>query len=457
GELIPERIVAGTVSPDQGLAHVMLPKGEHHLLVKVVNGPGIGGFYFNVKQQGLPAEIQGIARTPVGERNPQQAEKLLDWSRQFDSQWRRLSAEIASHLTQKPKYPQETVFVSTEGRKGFRPAIYNVQGPEFYDRTYILDRGNPNSKREPATQSFLPILMQHADNESHWIEKPPADSKSSYRRKSLANWMTDTAHGGGSLLARVIVNRLWQHHFGQGLVTTVNDFGTQGALPTHPELLEWLAGELVRNDWSMKHIHRLIMSSETFQQQSAFRVDAGKIDPENKLLWRYAPRRLEGEAIRDSMLAASGQLDRTMFGPGSLDPRQKRRSIYFTVKRSLLIPMLNLYDAPEALSSTGRRNVTTTSPQALLQINSPYIRELAESFATRISDKADGNLPVIVTRAFSHALNREPTESERTAGVGFIETQQAEYERTGEINATGKAIADFAQAILALNEFISVE
>ncbi|MCP4888117.1 MAG: DUF1553 domain-containing protein, partial [Planctomycetaceae bacterium] len=457
GELIAERIVAGAVNPDQALAHVMLPKGEHHLLVKVVNGPGIGGFYFNVKQQGLPAEIQGIAKIPVVKRNPQQTEKLLNWSRLFDPQWRRLSAEIASHLTQKPKYPQKTVLISTEGRKGFRPRVYEVQGPEFYDRIYILDRGNPNLKRAPATQSFLPILMQHADCESHWIEDPPAKSKSSYRRKSLANWMTDTEHGAGSLLARVIVNRLWQHHFGQGLVKTVNDFGSQAALPTHPELLEWLASELVRNDWSLKHIHRLIMTSETFQQQSAFREDAGKIDPGNKLLWRFTPHRLEAEAIRDSMLSVSGQLDRTMFGRGSLDPRQQRRSIYFTVKRSQLIPMLNLYDAPEALSSTGRRNVTTTSPQALLQINSPYVRELAEVFATRISGKADGNLQVIVTRAFSHALNREPTESERTAAVGFIEAQQADYARTGESNAPGKAVADFAQAILALNEFISVE
>ena len=457
GELIAERIVAGAVNPDQTLAHVELRKGEHHLLVKVVNGPGIGGFYFNVKQQGLTTEIRAIARIPVAERSPQQAEKLLNWLRQFDPQWQRLSAEIASHLTQKPKYPQKTVFVSTEGRKGFRPDVYNVQGPEFYDRTYILDRGDPNSKREPATQSFLPVLMKHADNESHWIEQPPAKSKSSYRRKSLAKWITDTEHGAGGLLARVIVNRLWQHHFGQGLVATVNDFGTQGALPTHPGLLEWLAGELVRNDWSLKHIHRLIMTSETFQRESVFLEDAGKIDPENRLLWRYAPRRLEGEAIRDSMLAVSGQLDRSMFGRGSLDPRQKRRSIYFTVKRSLLIPMLNLYDAPEALSSTGRRNVTTTSPQALLQINSPYIRELAEAFATRISDKANGELPRIVTLAYRHALNREPSPVELSAAIAFIEDQQADYASNSGANACAKAVADFAQAILALNEFITVD
>ncbi|MDB4671428.1 PSD1 and planctomycete cytochrome C domain-containing protein [Pirellulaceae bacterium] len=385
GELIAERIVASAVKPDQALAQITLTKGEHQLLVKIVNGDGIGGFYFNVKQQGVPETIRDIVTTPVTQRSPQQSETLLNWSRQFDAKWQQLSTETKNHLAQQPKHPQETVFVSTEGRTGFRPAIYNVQGPEFYEQTYILNRGDPNSKLELATQGFPKILMQHADKESHWIEQPPAQSKSSYRRKSLANWITDTQHGAGSLLARVIVNRLWQHHFGTGLVTTVNDFGTQGALPTHPELLEWLASELVRNDWSLKHIHRLILTSKTFQQGSAFSENASKVDPENKRLWRFTPRRLEAEAIRDSILAVSGKLERTMFGSGTLDPGQKRRSIYFTVKRSLLNPMLNLYDAPETLTSAGRRNSTTTAPQALLLINSPYIRTLAQAFAARVS------------------------------------------------------------------------
>jgi mono/diheme cytochrome c family protein len=457
GKLIADRIVAGAVMPDQALANVTLPEGEHHLLVKVVNGPGIGGFYFKVKQQGLPEEIQGIAKTPVAGRSPQQAEKLLKWSRRFDPQWQRLSAEIASHLTQKPDNPQKTVFVSTEGRKGFRPGVYNVQGPEFYNRTYILNRGNPNSKRELATQSFLQILMQHEDKESHWIENPPPDSKSSYRRKSLANWITDTKHGAGSLLARVIVNRLWQHHFGRGLVATINDFGTQGALPNHPQLLEWLAGELVRNNWSLKHVHRLIMTSETFQQESAFSAAAGKIDPDNKLLWRYAPRRLEAEAVRDSILAVSGQLERTMFGSGTLDPRQKRRSIYFTVKRSLLNPMLNLYDAPETLTSTGRRNSTTTAPQALLLINSPYIRELAQAFAARISQQPEDDLSTIVTNAFRLALNREPSKGELRAAIQFIKAQQKDYEQSNSSKTKSAALADFAQAMFSLNEFIYVD
>jgi mono/diheme cytochrome c family protein len=457
GELIAERIVAAAVNPDQALAHVTLPKGEHHLLVKIVNGPGIGGFYFNVKQQGVPGTVRDIVTTPVAQRSPQQADTLLNWSRQFDAKWKQLSTEVTNHLAQKPKLSQKTVFVSTEGRKGFRPAIYNVQGPEFYERTYILDRGNPNSKREPATQSFLQILMQHADKESHWIEQPTAESKSSYRRRSFANWITDTQHGAGSLLARVIVNRLWQHHFGKGLVTTPNDFGTQGTLPTHPELLEWLACELVRNDWSLKHIHRLIMTSETFQQESAFSENAAKGDPENKLLWRFTPRRLEAEAIRDSILAVSGQLDRTMFGTGTLDPRQKRRSIYFTVKRSLLNPMLNLYDAPETLTSAGRRTSTTTAPQALLLINSPYIRELAQAFAVRISPQPNDDLSTIVSKAYQLALNRNPSNNDMQAAMQFIERQQNDYEQSNTANAKSAALADFAQALFSINEFIYVD
>jgi hypothetical protein len=457
GELIANRIIAGAVNPDQAIAQVTLTKGEHHLLFKVVNGAGIGGLYFKVKEQGMPAEMKAIAKIPLAQRNPQQSEKLVNWSRPFDPEWKRLTAEIATHLTKKPRYAMETIFVSTEGRKGFRPRIYNVQGPEFYPQTYVLKRGDANDKIAPATQSFLQVLMNHDDAEQHWIEEPPAGSVSTYRRKSLALWLTDNVHGAGNLLARVIVNRLWQHHFKEGLVATPNDFGTQGTRPTHPDLLEWLAGELIRNDWSLKHIHRLILTSETFQQASAFSESAAKIDPENRLLWRFTPRRLEAEAIRDSILAVSGQLDRTMYGSGTLDSRQKRRSIYFTVKRSLLNPMLNLYDAPETLTSAGRRSSTTTAPQALLLVNNPNIREWASAFATRFSTQPTRTLSDAVHQAYSLAFNRAPSPTELSVGVQFVEAQQAEY-RTGAVpNASHLAFTDFALALFSLNEFIYLD
>lgn len=453
GELIAQRIIAGAVNADQALARVTLSPGEHHLLFKIVNGPGIGGFYFKVKEQGLPAEIKGIAKIQVAQRTPQQEEKFFDWSRQFDQKWQRLSAEIASHLAKKPQFPKETIFVSTEGRKGFRPRVYNVQGPEFYPQTYFLKRGNPNEKIGPATQSFLKVLMNHEDEEAHWIQPPPAGSASTYRRKSLAKWITDTESGAGDLLARVIVNRLWQYHFESGLVATPNDFGAQGTRPSHPHLLEWLAGELIRNDWSLKHIHRLIMTSETYQQGSNLSPSATVIDPTNVYLGRYPRRRLEGEAVRDSILAISGQLDRTMFGEGTLDFGQKRRSIYFTVKRTLLNPMMQLYDAPEALTSTDRRPTTTTAPQALLLINNPVIRKLATAFAARISKQPDASLTDIIHNAYRLALNRAPSKTEHQAALRFVELQQAEYTK----NARSLALADLGQAIFSLNEFIHIE
>lgn len=457
GELIAQRIIAGAVNPDQAIARVTLAKGEHHLLFKVVNGAGIGGLYFKVKAQGMPAEMKAIAKIPLAQRSPQQSEKLVNWSRPFDPEWKRLTAEIAKHLKKKPSYATETIFVSTEGRKGFRPRIYNVQGPEFYPQTYVLKRGDANDKIAPATQSFLQVLMNHDDAEQHWIEKPPAGSTSTYQRKSLANWLTDHRHGAGNLLARVIVNRLWQYHFKEGLVATPNDFGAQGTRPTHPELLEWLAGELIGNDWSLKHIHRLILTSETFQQASAFSESAAKIDPENKLLWRFTPRRLEAEAIRDSILAVSGQLDRTMYGSGTLDPRQKRRSIYFTVKRSLLNPMLNLYDAPETLTSAGRRSSTTTAPQALLLVNNPHIRELAAAFAGRISGSPGSAAVDSIKTAYALAFNRPPSASELQAAAQFIERQEGEYTAGGKANPRRLALTDFSQAVFCLNEFIYVD
>jgi Protein of unknown function (DUF1553) len=193
-------------------------------------------------------------------------------------------------------------------------------------------------------------------------------ARTPWKRAALADWITDVDRGAGSLLARVIVNRLWQHHFEQGLVATPNDFGHQGAGPTHPELLEWLADQLIQNHWRLKPIHKLIMTSAVYMQDSSRTETAAPrtrpsespassqefhssparaafskgmdLDPDNQLLWRYPRHRLEAEIIRDAILAVSGRLDPAMFGPGSLDEGMNRRSIYFTVKRSKLIPMM---------------------------------------------------------------------------------------------------------------------
>src|SRR5262249_55405274 len=154
---------------------------------------------------------------------------------------------------------------------------------------------------------------------NHWQVPAPEGWRTSYRRRALANWMTDVDHGAGSLLARVIVNRLWQHHLGRGIVATPSEFGVRGERPSHPELLDWLATELIQNGWKLKPIHKLILTSAVYQQSPSFDATRAKLAPDNRLFSRRPRQRLEAEDIRDELLAVSGMLDRTYFGPGTLD------------------------------------------------------------------------------------------------------------------------------------------
>src|SRR5262249_38278717 len=179
----------------------------------------------------------------------------------------------------------------------------------------------------------------------------------------------------------VIVNRLWQHHLGRGIVATPSDFGFQGERPTHPELLDWLASELIASGWRLKHVHKLIVTSSVYRPSAPLDAARTKADPDNRLVWRRPRLRLEAEAVRDALLAVSGTLDRRMYGPGTLDEKHQRRSIYFFVKRSKLVPSMVLFDAPDALQGIDRRPTTTVAPQALLLLNSPTVRGYAEGLA----------------------------------------------------------------------------
>ncbi len=335
--------------------------------------------------------------------------------------------------------------------EGYKPLVMHSQGAPFLKETHLLIRGDTNQKQSVAQQGFLQVLTR-GGTENQWQWAPPAGAQYSGRRRTLANWMTDPAHGGGAQVARVAVNRLWQHHFGRGLVATPNDFGKTGASPSNPELLGWLAGELIRNGWRLKPIHQLLMTSAAYQQSTA--TDRAKIatDPDNALWLRRTSRRLEAEAIRDSALAVSGVLDRTMFGAGTLDERSKRRSIYFTVKRSRLVNSMVVFDAPEPLSSQGFRPTTTVAPQALLMMNSAQTRQWALAFAKRV--EADAKDPASqIARAYALALGRPPRAEETAAALAFI--------GSGTPSAAGKAnapaLADFCQMLMALNEFITVD
>jgi hypothetical protein len=341
--------------------------------------------------------------------------------------------------------------------EGLKPVRLHSQGADFLQQTHFLKRGDPNQKDGVAAQGFLQVLTRAAEGEKHWQVTPPPGWRTSYRRRALARWLTDVDQGAGHLLARVIVNRLWQHHMGRGLVATPSDFGLQGERPTHPELLDWLARQLLANGWRLKPIHKLIMTSAAYRQGTAFDAHKSRLDSDNRLYWRRAPRRLEAEVIRDALLAVSGTLDERQFGPGTLDPNHKRRSIYFFVKRSQLAAPMVLFDGPDALQGIEQRTTTTIAPQALLLMNSTMVRGCAEGFAHRLGPAAEKGLPVAVRAGYATALGRAPTAKELAASVAFVGEQVASYQGDGKKDGRHLALTDFCQVLMDLNEFVYVE
>jgi mono/diheme cytochrome c family protein len=345
------------------------------------------------------------------------------------------------------------VMISSEG---LPPVRLHTQGADFLEQTHFLKRGDPNQKEGVAAQGFLQVLMRSPEGEKHWQKSAPPKWRTSYRRRALAEWMTDVDQGAGHLLARVIVNRLWQHHMGRGIVGTPSDFGLQGERPTHLELLDYLASELIANGWRLKPIHKLILMSAAYRQGGQFDKARAAVDMDGKLYWRRAPRRLEAEVIRDALLAVSGTLDRRPFGPGTLDPNHKRRSIYFFVKRSQLVPSMVLFDAPDGLQGIEQRTTTTIAPQALLLMNSAMVRGCAEALARRIAPQGTP-LSEAVRAGYMRALVRPPSETELAEAVRFVREQTASYRVESKPGADHLALTDFCQVLLGTNEFIYVD
>lgn len=284
------------------------------------------------------------------------------------------------------------------------------------------------------------------------------------RRVALAKWITDAAN---PLTARVVVNRLWHYHFGTGIVDTPSDLGVNGGQPTHPELLDWLANELITHGWSLKHVQRLVLLSAAFQQSStpetsvpnSKRLDAKSIDAGDRLLWCFPPKRLEAETLRDTMLAVSGKLDLTMGGPGfdlfepnenyvkvytskkEFGPTEFRRMVYQSKPRVELDDTFGIFDCPDAGQATPKRTVSTTPLQALSLLNSGFAMEMAEFFAERLRREAGSDLDKQIHRAFALAFNREPSAGEQNEGVAL---------------AREFGLPAFCRAMLNANEFIQV-
>jgi mono/diheme cytochrome c family protein len=353
-----------------------------------------------------------------------------------------LVAQIRALDRQKPK-PYATARAIGEG--GTKP------GP-----TYFLHRGAPDAKGPVVTPGVLSVI----DETDYEFPAPPPNAKSSYRRRGLAEWLVSRQN---PLTARVMVNRLWQHHFGEGLVRTPSNFGKLGEPPSHPELLDWLALEFIERGWSVKQMHRLMMTSQAYQMAGNDIAANVAIDPENRLLWRMPRVRLEAEIIRDRILAVAGNLDRTLGGPCVYpyidpklfqsstkrtwpgkpddDPSTWRRSLYVYSKRSIRYPLFETFDQPNLINSCERRNRSTIAPQALLLMNNNFVITEANHFAERLRREAGDDARAQVERAYRLALGRGPTAFERAKTVEFIQSSP-------------NGLAEFCQALFNLNEFV---
>lgn len=319
---------------------------------------------------------------------------------------------------------------------------YQQPGP-----TYRLYRGEPLQKREevlPNVPEIFSDLML------------PGDSPESERRRKLANWIASPEN---PLTARVIVNRIWQFHFGTGLVDTPSDFGKAGVPPSHPDLLDWLAMELISSGWSLKHVHRLILQSATYQQASRPNAEGLSKDGGTRLLWRYPPHRLEAEPIRDSMLTVSGVLDLRRGGPGfsafeveaenvrhyhpkkTFGPEDWRRMVYMTKVRMEKDAVFGLLDCPDSATSVAKRSRSTTPLQALNLFNSEFVLQQADLFSERLLRESD-SVPDQIDRAYQLCYGRQPSEQEVSAAQEFIHVNE---------------LAAFCRALLNSNEFLFLQ
>ncbi len=344
---------------------------------------------------------------------------------------------------------------------------------------HLLIRGNPRQPGpvvEPGFLSMIPTL-------DHPLAPPAEGSTTSQRRLQLARWITDP---GNPLTARVLVNRLWQHHFGAGIVRTPNNFGFTGDLPTHPDLLDFLADALVRNEWRMKPLHRLLMLSSTYRQASQHPEQEHweQSDSSNRLWWRFNRRRLEAEAIRDTMLCVSGLLDARMGGP-SFHPRispnaleglsrkddaweespledRRRRSVYMFTKRALLPPLMTAFDFCDTTQPCGKRNVTTVPTQALALLNNAFVHEMSDALAQRVVRESSNDLGHRVNRAWRLALGRFPSSHEREAARAHLDEQTQLFSDTRasapeDTTPEYLALVSLCHVLLNTNEFVYVD
>ena len=337
--------------------------------------------------------------------------------------------------------------------------IVTDQGKVF-PVSHVMIRGVADKLGDEVKPGFICALPGGAAD----VGTADATEKTTGRRRALAEWLVSK---NNPLTARVFLNRIWRQHFGRGIVNTPSNFGVSGELPSHPELLDWLAVTFLENGQHLKPIQRMILLSNTYQQASVIREQALHSDPQNRLLWRMPVKRLEGETVRDSILAVSGALNPQMGGPpvyppvdpslradtfqgpnwkdGEDGPSTWRRSVYVKVKRSLLLPELEVFDCPEITYTVAARNISTTPLQALTLQNAPFILRQSDLFAARVAKEAGADPVRQIDRAYALTLCRPPTVRERALSLAFLQ------KRGG-----ADGLKEFCHALFNLNEFVYV-
>lgn len=402
-------------------------------------------------------EILKALETAKDKRTPRQEELASE----FGKLARVSNDEIYAALSQEDRERIDAIekrlvgLFKNYGPPPMAPGVIDV-GREA-PRTYVAVRGNPEVPGAEVQPGYLTALGGGD------VPEPPLHAATTFRRKHLAEWI---ASPDNPLTARVMVNRIWQLHFGEGLVATPSDFGLRAGKPSHPELLDWLAVRFVEQGWSVKAMHRMLMTSDAYQRSSVPSGEARAQDPENRLLSHFNRRRLQAEEIRDATLAASGELNRKMFGPPIVTPldeeelygitgnpndrwvvtwdtkQHARRSVYLLQRRAFQQPMFQVFDAPDGMATCERRNESTTAPQSLTLLNSRFMVEQARSLAA----KADA-----VDEAWQMAFGRDPSPEERDLAEAFVARQ------TTLTGSAEKARIELARSLLNSNEFLYVD
>lgn len=440
------------------------------------------------KKVALEPKYKEVLAVEAKRRTPLQAQLARDAEVLLKVTW----DEVVADLTPAERDRRATLRAQIHDLEAQLPPppahAWTVADTDPVPPTYVLKRGDPKKKLREVPSAFPRVLTEPVA-----LTGVPARPASPGRldRRALAAWLTQPNH---PLTARVFVNRVWQHHFGRGLVATPNDFGTRGARPSHPELLDWLAIEFVRSGWSVKYLHRLMVLSSTYRQSSrALDAGARQKDAENQLLGRMNRQRLTAEALRDSALAVAGTLDQRIGGPKvrvplepevyeliftegepdglwhvTPDPRAHcRRSLYLFAKRNVRLPLLEAFDLPDTLTSCPVRPVSTFAPQALILMNGPFLQEQCQALARRLLSECGSDVDGQIDRAYWLALARPPRPAEVKQARDFL-TAQSELIRhrppsrrpdglpDGVDTAAAVALADFCLALLNRNEFVYV-